>query len=94
MNSESFETHLEKLCIVNHLFRRDTELYLKYGHSQSLMDQLWGGKFSDEENVEEKYWEANEVYRGKLWKLMRGDVSRVKDMHPTGRLFIETFEEK
>jgi hypothetical protein len=27
----SFDVYLQKLCIINHLFRRDVELYLHYG---------------------------------------------------------------
>ena len=56
LNSESFEDHLEKLCIVNHLFRRDIELFIRCGHSDSLFQQLWLGKFKDETNIEERFF--------------------------------------
>lgn len=59
LDQESFDDHLEKLCIVNHLFKRDTELYIKCGQSQSLFSQLWNGKFSNEDFIEDRYMKAN-----------------------------------
>ena len=43
----SFEEYMQKLCIMNHLFKQDVELYIHYGHGSVLFNQLWGGKFVD-----------------------------------------------
>jgi len=45
---ETLEEQIEKMVILTHLFSRDFQLFLDYGHSKDLKDHLWKGRFADD----------------------------------------------
>jgi hypothetical protein len=95
MPDSSFEEMLEKLCIINHLFERDFELYMHFNQGKSLFEQLWDGKFKGQDfsKLREKYEIANQEYRAKLRQLFQDDNKVLRHTVATGRLFIETYED-
>ena len=56
---------------------------------------MWDGKFKDQDlqNIDEMYFAANLKYRERLQQLYLDDMKKLRHLIPTGRLFIETFDE-
>jgi len=59
-----------------------------------LLEALWDGKYlSEAGSFNVRYQKANEKFRGRLKQLYLDDLSRLKHMHHTGRIFIESYED-
>jgi len=83
--SEEFDDYLKKLVIINHIFDRNADMYIKNGQDKSIFKQLWNGKFESETNISERYHKANEQYRYELRKLYLMDIRRLEYIAPAGR---------
>lgn len=78
--------------MLNHLYERDIEQYMYYGQEKALFTNLFDGRFKNETEIKARYEMANQKYRLKLRKLYLDDLARLRNVEPSGRLFIETYE--
>jgi len=79
---------------LTHLFSREFQLFLGYGQSEALKNDLWGGRFSNLPiDLKAKFDEFNQPYRQSLSDLYFSDLKRLAyDTEPTGRLYIEPYD--